>query len=197
MRTGLQRFTTYALFASGVAGAGLFLSSTQAHADEVTPDNVAVQPASGSDLINQSIDFINTIFNSGDPAPVVVHGDAPSADSSTVPMDQGSAYIINEANKDREAHGLPVFQTDATLNQKAQEWSQHMADNQVFNHSDMPYAENIYMSNDKEAIAEAEGGWMNSPGHRANILNPNHSKIGVGVAYSEQDHSFYMTQLFE
>ncbi|WP_318758089.1 CAP domain-containing protein [Corynebacterium sp. SFY-K9] len=173
-------------------GAGLFLSSTQTqvHADEVTSDSVAVQPASG-------FDFLGSILNSGNPEPVVVQGSAPSADASTIPMDQGPDYIIDQANKDREANGLPAFEKDATLTQKAQEWSQHMADNQDFNHSDMPYAENIYTSNSKEAIAEAEQSWMNSPGHRANILDSGKTKIGVGVAYSEQNHSFYMTQLFE
>lgn len=37
-------------------------------------------------------------------------------------------------------------------------------------------------------------GWMNSPGHRANILEKNHSRTGVGVAVAGD--AVYITQLF-
>lgn len=46
-----------------------------------------------------------------------------------------------------------------------------------------------YVSNDVESIAQAQvQSWMNSPGHRSNILNSNYDRIGVGVAY---DGSLY------
>lgn len=38
-------------------------------------------------------------------------------------------------------------------------------------------------------------GWMNSPGHRANILNPKFTKIGVGY-YKNSKGISYWTQLF-
>lgn len=38
-------------------------------------------------------------------------------------------------------------------------------------------------------------GWMNSPGHRANIMNPNYTKIGVGY-YQSGSGVNYWTQLF-
>ena len=34
---------------------------------------------------------------------------------------------------------------------------------------------------------EVVDGWMNSPGHRENILNPNYTEIGVGYYYLEND----------
>ncbi|MFH7880847.1 MAG: CAP domain-containing protein, partial [Candidatus Aenigmatarchaeota archaeon] len=41
-----------------------------------------------------------------------------------------------------------------------------------------------YVNNDVDSIAQAQvKAWMNSQGHRENILNPNYDKIGVGVAY--------------
>ncbi len=45
-----------------------------------------------------------------------------------------------------------------------------------------------------EAVVEA---WMNSPGHRANILNPDYNKIGVGY-YVDQNGAYwyYWVQLF-
>lgn len=38
-------------------------------------------------------------------------------------------------------------------------------------------------------------GWMDSPGHRANILSTSYSHVGIGVAYSEA-HGYYVTQVF-
>jgi len=37
--------------------------------------------------------------------------------------------------------------------------------------------------------------WMNSPGHRANILSPNFSKIGVGYVTNSSGRP-YWTQIF-
>lgn len=39
--------------------------------------------------------------------------------------------------------------------------------------------------------------WMNSPGHRANIMNPNFTHIGVGLSYAPHgEYRWYWTQLF-
>jgi uncharacterized protein YkwD len=38
-------------------------------------------------------------------------------------------------------------------------------------------------------------GWMNSPGHRANLLNPNMTEIGLGLAYTAGGYP-YWTQDF-
>jgi len=44
-----------------------------------------------------------------------------------------------------------------------------------------------YVSNDAESVAKAEVlSWMESPGHRENIVNPDYDKLGVGVAYDGQ-----------
>lgn len=38
--------------------------------------------------------------------------------------------------------------------------------------------------------------WMNSDGHRANILNPNYTEIGVGVDYANNIYGIHWVQLF-
>ena len=38
--------------------------------------------------------------------------------------------------------------------------------------------------------------WMNSPGHRANILNPKFRELGVGFAPSNDQYRYYWTQVF-
>lgn len=49
-----------------------------------------------------------------------------------------------------------------------------------------------YGYNTPEAVVE---GWMNSPGHRANIMNGNFNQIGIGV-YTDSNGTVYCTQLF-
>ena len=51
------------------------------------------------------------------------------------------------------------------------------------------------LSNDPDSIAIAQvESWMNSLGHRGNILNSRYNKIGVGVAYD--GHYYISTQDF-
>jgi len=47
-----------------------------------------------------------------------------------------------------------------------------------------------------EVVEAAVEGWMNSTGHRENILYPGFDESGMGAAYSGQNESFYFTQIF-
>ncbi len=47
----------------------------------------------------------------------------------------------------------------------------------------------------EEVATRAVDGWMESPGHRENILNPTYDRVGTGVAISE-DEEVYITQNF-
>ena len=52
-----------------------------------------------------------------------------------------------------------------------------------------------YVSNEPDSIAKAQvKAWMNSPGHRANILGTDYDRIGVGVAYD--GFEYVLTQNF-
>jgi len=49
-----------------------------------------------------------------------------------------------------------------------------------------------YISNDADCIARAQvDSWMDSPGHRSNILDSKYNVIGVGVAYD--GHTYYIS----
>ncbi|BCJ96440.1 hypothetical protein acsn021_40090 [Anaerocolumna cellulosilytica] len=62
-----------------------------------------------------------------------------------------------------------------------------------FNVSVTTAGENLaYGYNTPEAVVE---GWMNSPGHRANIMNAKFRNIGIGV-YKDSNGTVYATQLF-
>jgi hypothetical protein len=49
--------------------------------------------------------------------------------------------------------------------------------------------------NMEEIAKQVVNGWMNSPGHRANILNGRYDREGIGVAVSS-DEKVYFTQDF-
>lgn len=55
---------------------------------------------------------------------------------------------------------------------------------------------NGYVSSSNDVANAMMRGWMNSPGHRANILNVDYNFIGVGVAYNGYG-TYYLTQDFK
>lgn len=46
------------------------------------------------------------------------------------------------------------------------------------------------------SIVEVMDGWMDSPGHRANILDERYSRIGIGCAFSDDGYGTYWVQVF-
>lgn len=122
----------------------------------------------------------------------------------------GSAYeqeVIRLVNVQRTQNGLKPLSENWELSRVARYKSQDMADNRYFSHTSPTYGspfqmmrafglsyhtagENIaYGQRTPQAVVEA---WMNSSGHRANILNPSFTQIGVG--YVAGGH--YWTQMF-
>ena len=75
----------------------------------------------------------------------------------------------------------------------AQGWANWMAANNSLSHNNLnslisqtsfqTMGENILVGPAGMSVAQMEAAWMNSPGHRANILNGAFSAAGVGFAY--------------
>ncbi|MBL8793457.1 MAG: hypothetical protein JNM56_06115 [Planctomycetia bacterium] len=57
------------------------------------------------------------------------------------------------------------------------------------------YGENVYWSSTPRTAQAIVQGWMNSPGHRANILNPHYTHVGVGIA-GNATAGYYTTLVF-
>ena len=102
--------------------------------------------------------------------------------------------VVRLVNKERTKAGLKALTTDATLQKAAAKRAQELTS--LFSHSRpdgtrcftvldqyhisyMAAGENIAMG--QTTPQEVMNGWMNSEGHRANILSGNFTKIGVGV----------------
>lgn len=104
--------------------------------------------------------------------------------------------LLNATNSQRTANGLGGLTQNATLNQAAQAKAADMAANNYWAHTS-PGGKTPWTFIDAAGYSyESAGenlaygfatstdtvtGWMNSPGHRANILNTKYSEVGFGI----------------
>jgi uncharacterized protein YkwD len=101
--------------------------------------------------------------------------------------------IVDLVNGERRQRGLRPLAVAAPLMNFARSWSGKQANQRRMYHSGGPYGENVaYGQRDPAEVMRA---WMNSPGHRANILNGRYSTIGVGVVVAASGQPYY-TQVF-
>lgn len=112
--------------------------------------------------------------------------------------DQLNAFeqkVVELTNNERVERGLNPLEIDNTLSKMAREKSRDMSANNYFSHTspnygspfDMMKSWGITYNSAGENIArgqstpeEVVNAWMNSEGHRANILSPKYTHIGVG-----------------
>ncbi|MEX0948671.1 MAG: CAP domain-containing protein [Acidimicrobiia bacterium] len=102
--------------------------------------------------------------------------------------------MVGEHNADRAAAGLPGLCVNGQLSGFAQNWANKMASTQSLVHQNIggligstgfsTMGENILEGPGNMSPADMESAWMNSPAHRANILNRTFTQVGVGIAYS-------------
>ena len=128
----------------------------------------------------------------------------PQLDTTVMAYEKEVIRLVNEI---RTANGLKPLQETWELSRVARYKSQDMADNRYFSHTSPTYGspfqmikafglsyrfagENIaYGQRTPQEVVEA---WMNSSGHRANILHASYTQIGVGYVASGR----YWTQMF-
>ncbi|WP_050739227.1 CAP domain-containing protein [Acetobacterium bakii] len=144
---------------------------------------------------------------------VVVPKGAAAPGNTNRPFIQASnpfeEQVIALVNQERAARNLGIVTSDPSLTLAAQIRAQeiigtfsHTRPDQrsfstVLSDAGISYryaGENIAAG---QASAEAVvSGWMNSEGHRANILNPEFTKLGVGYTYADSGYGHYWSQLF-
>ena len=101
--------------------------------------------------------------------------------------------IIHFTNLERARYGLPALEVDPNLMSSARQHATWMTLNRSMVHTNQPVAENIAMGQpDSQQVVQC---WMNSPGHRANILNGSHRRIGV-AAYRTVAGTIFWCQQF-
>jgi uncharacterized YkwD family protein/spore coat assembly protein SafA len=118
--------------------------------------------------------------------------------------------VVRLTNQERAKYGLPALKIDWQLARVARYKSADMRDKNYFSHNSPTYGSPFTMMKNfgisyrtaAENIAagqrtpqEVVRAWMNSPGHRANILKRDVTHIGVGYAKGGS-YGHYWTQMF-
>lgn len=116
----------------------------------------------------------------------------PTVDSGVTSYEQEVIRLVNNIRKEK---GLNALTYDWELSRVARYKSQDMKDNNYFSHTSPVYGSPYQMmkhfgisyrsagENIAKGYATPQAvvnAWMNSPGHRANILNASYTHIGVG-----------------
>ncbi|GAA2605019.1 CAP domain-containing protein [Paractinoplanes durhamensis] len=147
-------------------------------------------------------------------APALASAPAFAADSaaskpkvSTSAMTQLETEVVRLTNVQRTAKGCPALRIDDRLIKAARAHSADMVAERFFDHTGSngstfvarevaagypkrgASAENIAWG--YRTAQEVVSRWMNSPGHRANILNCGSIAVGVGVAYTAGGAPYY------
>jgi uncharacterized protein YkwD len=150
------------------------------------------------------------------------NGTSTESDQGTTIEESSDAYIaqVEQAifqivNKERTANGLSSLTYSGTMEYYARYKSKDMGDKGYFDHHDLngelitakmkrdgvsynAWGENIaYIQGSYDNVflaATFMDNWMNSSGHRANILSSNFSSIGIGVY--KVGNTYYATQEF-
>ncbi len=124
-------------------------------------------------------------------------------------QDDAARRIFDLTNQDRQEHGLPALRWNDALAAAAQAHAGRMVREPVLSHQYpgeaelaaraasagahfQAVAENIAVGPNPQSI---ERGWMHSPTHRANILDPKMNALGVAVA--ARGGSLYAVEDFE
>lgn len=121
------------------------------------------------------------------------------------------ALMVELINESRVEFGLKPLTYDKGLTAEARQHSQDMIDHQFFSHTgsdgsqphermqaagyqERMYAENIAYGQYSSIFAHE--GLMNSLGHRKNILNPDLTHVGVGVAFDANNVPYYTINFY-
>lgn len=158
----------------------------------IIPDGSAgVGTPDGSDKDN--------IAESDETAPPHGHGVSTQAEA-----------VLLLVNNERAKHGLKALSLSENLTSIATMKAKDMAVNAYFSHDSPTYGSPFQMlqkfgvsyksageniAAGQKTAQEVMNGWMNSSGHRANILNAKYTEIGVGY-FPGGSYGVYWTQIF-
>lgn len=145
--------------------------------------------------------------------PVANQGTSTAGSTAAAPSVAGltadEAKAFQLLNADRAANGLPALKINMNLVRLAERYAQDMINRNYFSHynpeGQSPFdrmkqagisyryaGENLAINRN---VTAAEKAFMNSSGHRANILSRNYTEVGIGVRYDAAG-SVYVVQEF-
>jgi uncharacterized YkwD family protein len=135
------------------------------------------------------------------------NAEKPAAEQNASAVSEFEKKVVELTNAERAKQGLAPLKLDEELSKVAKEKSKDMKANNYFSHNSPTYGSpfdmmkkfGIQYNTAGENIAQGQqspeevvNAWMNSEGHRANIMNANYTLIGVGHVAEGN----YWTQMF-
>lgn len=154
----------------------------------------AIYPSSSGSSNNGSSSSGNSSSNSG---------------TQTSNMNSDEKEVFDLINKQRTNNGLDALKNDSEIQRVARIKAQDMVYNNYFSHTSPTYGSPFDMLKSFKISYKTAGeniagnpsnssavtAWMNSSGHKANILNSNFNYTGIGVVNSPKYGKMYV-QLF-
>jgi uncharacterized protein YkwD len=170
-----------------------------------------MQPARRLALLAVAVSCVLTI---GASAAIAAPASSAPRQTDTVDalMAQDALRLAAAVNAQRAQNGLATLQTDPELAQLAQARSQDQVSRHYFSHvapdgktvfslldlagvSWTAAGENLAQTNAPDPAQSAVDGFMQSPEHRANVLDPGFGRVGTGAA-SADDGTVILTVVF-
>ncbi|GGF20364.1 serine protease [Halobacillus andaensis] len=144
-----------------------------------------------------------------------IQDDQEEASESSLEAEDPSQFeeeVVELVNEERAKEDLEPLEMYDRLSDLARLKSQDMADNDYFDHTSPTYGSPFEMMDQYDFTYWSAGeniaagqrspeqvveGWMNSPGHRENIMKEDFTHIGVGYVEESGDrYGTYWTQMF-
>jgi uncharacterized protein YkwD len=187
-----------------------------------TPDNAAADETVQGESPNKNVliglaavGLIAALSNHGDSksnktsTPSSGTTPTPTAPSSGTTLSAQEAQALTLLNKDRAANGLAALKSNSQLTRLAENYAKDMISRGFFAHNNpegqTPFdrmnqagisyrtaGENLAINS---SVTAAETAFMNSAGHRANILNSSYTEVGIGVVQNARGQ-VYVVQEF-
>ena len=124
-------------------------------------------------------------------------------------MTSDEKEVFDLINKQRTANGLSALKVDSQVQRVAKIKAQDMVTNSYFSHNSPTYGTPFEMLQNFKIMYKTAGeniagnssnngavnAWMNSSGHKANILNSSFNYTGIGIVSSPKYGKVYV-QMF-
>ena len=138
-----------------------------------------------------------------------IYPNSSNSNSTTTAMTTDEKEVFDLINNQRTQNGLSALKLDTETLRVARIKAQDMVDNNYFSHNSPTYGSPFQMLNSFKISYKTAGeniagnssnssavtAWMNSSGHKANILNSSFNYTGIGVVKSSKYGKVYV-QMF-
>ena len=138
-----------------------------------------------------------------------IYPNSSNSNSTTTAMTTDEKEVFDLINNQRTQNGLSALKLDTETLRVARIKAQDMVDNNYFSHNSPTYGSPFQMLNSFKISYKTAGeniagnssnssavtAWMNSSGHKANILNSSFNYTGIGVVKSSRYGKVYV-QMF-